>query len=235
MAGINAALRASGSDVREFDRTTSYLGVMIDDLVTKGISEPYRMFTSRAEFRLSLRTDNADLRLTPIGMQLGCVGAARIRHFDSRAKRIDEGRALLKSLKVSPSQAAHHGWSVNRDGVLRSAYELLAYPDLGLGELEAAWPELAALGPDVGGFLQTEARYAVYLDRQMSDVEALRRDENLRLSPDLDYGAIGGLSNEVRAKLAAGRPVSIGHAARMDGVTPAALTLLLAHVRRRAN
>ena len=233
VAGLNAARRAGGADGVIFDRAEGFIGVMIDDLVTRGTAEPYRMFTSRAEYRLLLRADNADQRLTPKGIELGCVGRERETVFQAKRERLDEWRTRLGEVAASPSALADHGIEVNRDGVARTAFNLLSQPDVDLTRLVAIWPELAAIGADIATQLEIEALYAPYLARQRADIAAFRRDENLELDGDLDYAAINGLSNEVRAKLIQVRPATLGQAARISGITPAALTLLLAHVRRR--
>jgi tRNA uridine 5-carboxymethylaminomethyl modification enzyme len=215
------------------DRADAYIGVLIDDLVTRGTSEPYRMFTSRAEYRLSLRADNADQRLTPIGERIGMVGKARSVSFAAKQRALAEARTLTQSLKASPSALARHGLSVNADGVPRSAAELLAYPDIGVGRLAVIWPQLGAIAPPIAEQLEIDARYSGYLDRQARDVVAFRRDEALMLPDTLDYAAIGGLSAEIQGKLATARPATLGAAARISGVTPAALVALLQHVKRR--
>jgi len=234
VAGLNAARCAGGGDVATFDRAESYLGVMIDDLVTHGVSEPYRMFTSRSEYRLSLRVDNADERLTPRGIALGCVGRPRADHFSVSQTELREARSLLDSLSLTPNQAALQGIGLNRDGIRRSAFQLLAYPEISWGQLAAIWPQLAEKSPRVADRLKTDATYAVYLDRQNADIAAFRRDEAVRLPASLDYAGISGLSNEMRVKLETVRPGTLGQAARIEGVTPAALTLLAAHARRAA-
>ncbi|MGD9844946.1 MAG: tRNA uridine-5-carboxymethylaminomethyl(34) synthesis enzyme MnmG [Variibacter sp.] len=232
VAGLNAAATAGGGAPITFDRAEGYLGVMIDDLVTRGVTEPYRMFTSRAEYRLSLRADNADQRLTPRGIALRCVGAERQKAFHTKLKTLQQGRKVLESLSISPTQANRFGLVLNRDGQKRTAFELLAYPEVTMRRLTAIWPQLGAIPEAAAAHLETDARYAVYLDRQSADVATYRRDEALALPADIDYAAIQGLSMEVRQKLAAQRPRTIGQAARIDGVTPAALTLLAARVRR---
>ena len=232
VAGLNAAARAGGGAEILFDRAESYLGVMIDDLITRGVTEPYRMFTSRAEFRLTLRADNADQRLTPRGIALGCVGPARRRVFEAKLGALEEARARTRSLSVTPSEARRYGFSLNQDGQRRSAFELLSYPDIGWADLARIWPEFLGLAPAIAAQVETDAKYAVYLERQAADVAAFRRDEAVELPAQLDYDAVPGLSNESRQKLAAARPRTIGHASRIDGITPAALTLLAAHVRR---
>jgi tRNA uridine 5-carboxymethylaminomethyl modification enzyme len=232
VAGINAARLAGSSALATFDRAESYLGVMIDDLVTHGVSEPYRMFTSRSEYRLSLRIDNADERLTPKGAALGCVGRHRAAHFAAGQTALEAARAQLDRLSLSPNQAGAVGIALNQDGIRRNAFQLLSYPDIDWARLCAVWPELAAVPPRVAERLCTDATYAVYLDRQRADIAAFRRDEAVALPIRLDYAGIPGLSNEMRLKLEAVRPGTLGQAARIEGVTPAALTLLAAHARR---
>ena len=233
IAGLNAARAAGGASAFEVSRAEGYIGVMVDDLVTRGVSEPYRMFTSRAEYRLSLRADNADQRLTPMGMALGCVGAGRTRRFSDKMRQIEEARALARTLALTPAQAAKLGLQVNQDGQRRDALQLLSYQNVTLERLCQIWPELGALSQATREQLEIDALYAGYLERQALDVEAFRRDEDLRLDPALDYASVGGLSNEVREKLAAARPVTLGQASRMEGVTPSALTALLAHAKRK--
>jgi tRNA uridine 5-carboxymethylaminomethyl modification enzyme len=233
VAGLNAALAASGTAPIVFDRADGYLGVMIDDLVTRGITEPYRMFTSRAEYRLTLRADNADQRLTDKGIALSCVGQARrIRHA-AKMTALDDARRLSKSLTITPNEATRHGLALNRDGQRRSAFELLAYPEVGWTEVRAIWPELSAIDPVIAVHLEIDAKYDVYLKRQTADVDAFRRDEGMVLG-DIDYGLVPGLSNEVRAKLQTKRPWTVGQAGRIDGMTPAALGILAAYLRREA-
>jgi tRNA uridine 5-carboxymethylaminomethyl modification enzyme len=233
MAGLNAALAAGGGEAFTLDRASAYIGVLIDDLVTRGTNEPYRMFTSRAEYRLVLRADNADQRLTPLGIALGCVGAARTREFAAKEAALADARDLVRRLRLTPPRLRQHGIAVNEDGVARSAAGLLAYPDIDLARLTGVWPELAAIAPEIGEQVMIDARYAGYLERQEAEIRAFRRDESLRLPADLDYGAIGSLSNEVRGKLDATRPATLGAAARVSGVTPAALVALLKFVKRR--
>lgn len=232
VAGLNAARHAAGRSPVIFDRAEAYLGVMIDDLVTRGVSEPYRMFTSRAEYRLSLRADNADERLTPKGMALGCVGAVRAAAFERRAERLAHARARLEELSLTSSAALRHGLPVNQDGQRRSAFALLAFPSVSLARLREIWPELGEIDPVTAERVETDARYAVYLDRQQADIESFRRDEQLALPESLDYAAIAGLSSELRGKLSFLRPRTIGQAQRIDGMTPSALTLLAARARR---
>jgi len=234
VAGLNAARAASGAEAASFARDEAYIGVMIDDLVTRGVTEPYRMFTSRAEFRLTLRADNADQRLTAKGEALGVVGPDRAAAFTAKAAALAAARAEAAALSLSPQEAAGHGFKVNPDGQRRSLTQLLAYPDIDLQALARVWPQLDAWAPAVREQVEIDAAYAGYLDRQAADVEAFRRDEDLRLPADLDYATIGGLSNEVRTKLAAVRPATLGQAGRIEGVTPGALTALLAHVKRAA-
>jgi tRNA uridine 5-carboxymethylaminomethyl modification enzyme len=213
------------------DRAEAYLGVMVDDLTTRGTSEPYRMFTSRAEYRLSLRADNADQRLTDKGVAIGVVGGARARAFAAKKAALEAARNLAESLAETPDFLRNQGIPVNRDGIRRSAADLLGYPDVTLARLAAIWPELGGFGPAIAEQLEIDGLYRGYLERQAADIRAFRKDEALRLPDRLDYGAIGGLSNEVRQKLDATRPTTLGQAARIAGVTPAALVALLRHVR----
>ena len=233
VAGLNAALSAGGQGPLTFDRASSYIGVLIDDLVTRGTNEPYRMFTSRAEYRLVLRADNADQRLTPTGIRIGCVDREREVAFTAKLAALTSARALARRLTLSPSALRERGIAVNADGVSRTAAELLAYPGIDLGRLTAIWPELGGISPVVAEQLEIDARYAGYLERQEADIRAFRKDEALELPLDLDYAAVGSLSAEIRAKLQEGRPATLGAAARISGVTPAALVALLKHVRRR--
>ncbi|HZR88210.1 MAG TPA: tRNA uridine-5-carboxymethylaminomethyl(34) synthesis enzyme MnmG [Bradyrhizobium sp.] len=233
VAGLNAALSAGGSSGIVFDRADGYLGVMIDDLVTRGVSEPYRMFTSRAEYRLTLRADNADQRLTNKGIALGCVGEVRRVRHAAKMAALEAARSLAKSLTLTPNQAARHGMTLNKDGHRRSAFELLAYPEIGWAEVQRIWPELSVIEPGIAVHLEIDAKYDVYLKRQTADVDAFRRDEALVLA-DIDYGQVPGLSNEVRAKLGAARPWTVGQAGRIDGMTPAALGILAAYLRRES-
>ena len=234
VAGLNAALAAAGSQPLTLDRADAYIGVLIDDLVTRGTSEPYRMFTSRAEYRLILRADNADQRLTPIGLRLGCVGPKRAARFSAKVEALANARARLAALRMTPPALQRHGIAVNEDGIARNAAELLAYPGIDLQRLAAIWPELSSVAPEIAEQLEIDARYAGYLERQQRDVAAFRRDEALLLPPDLDYAGVGSLSREISDKLAATRPATLGAAARISGVTPAALVALLKYVRRQA-
>ncbi|MCP1336507.1 tRNA uridine-5-carboxymethylaminomethyl(34) synthesis enzyme MnmG [Hyphomicrobiales bacterium FT118] len=236
LAGANAAAAVSGSEPLILDRAQAYIGVMIDDLVTRGVSEPYRMFTSRAEYRLTLRADNADQRLTPVGIARGLVGSVRADSFAQKQQRLEDARSLAAGLTLTPSEARNRGLEVNQDGVRRNLFDLLAYPDISWSRMEGIWPELTAIARDAREQVEIDALYKGYLDRQEADIISFRKDEQLQIPADLDYGGVHGLSTEVRHKLAAARPVTLGQAARVDGVTPAALTALLAHVRngRRA-
>ena len=233
VAGLNAALSAGGSSPIVFDRADGYLGVMIDDLVTRGITEPYRMFTSRAEYRLTLRADNADQRLTDKGIALGCVGSARSGRHRAKMTALNDAKARAQSLSVTPNEAARYGLSLNRDGQRRSAFELLAYPEVGWDQVRTIWPELSAIDPAIAVHLEIDAKYDVYLKRQLADVEAFRRDEGLILT-GVDFDDVPGLSNEARTKLKAARPRTVGQAGRLDGVTPAALGILAAYLKREA-
>ena len=235
VAGLNAAARAGGGSEIVFDRAEGYLGVMIDDLVTRGVSEPYRMFTSRAEYRLTLRADNADQRLTDKGIALGCVGPERARLHRAKMAALNSARTMVCELSLTPSEAGRHGLALRKDGQRRSAFDLLSYPDIGFADVGRIWPSLAALDSKIAAQIETDAKYAVYLSRQAADVESYRRDENLVLPDDIDYAVLPGLSNEVRHKLQTHRPRTVGQAGRIDGITPAALALLVAHLRRDRN
>ncbi|WP_119167369.1 tRNA uridine-5-carboxymethylaminomethyl(34) synthesis enzyme MnmG [Algihabitans albus] len=235
IAGLNAALACGGrSEPWRLDRAEAYTGVLIDDLVTRGVTEPYRMFTSRAEYRLRLRADNADQRLTPKGVALGCVGPDRAVGFEAKRAALEAARAQVHQLTATPDELSRAGFTINRDGVRRSAFELLRYPDIDFPRLASYWPELGQVAPAVSEQLAIDARYSGYLDRQEADVRAFRRDEALSLPKDLDYGQVHGLSNEVREKLAAASPDTLGAASRIPGVTPAALVALLRHVKRKS-
>ena len=233
VAGLNAAARTGGGDTdhlrsrrrlsRRHDRRSG----------DPRRSEPYRMFTSRAEYRLTLRADNADQRLTGKGIALGCVGAERAGHHRAKMAALEAARTMARTVNLTPSEAARHGLSLRKDGQRRSAFELLSYPDIGIGDLARIWPSFGELNATIAGQLEIDAKYDVYLSRQAADVESYRRDESVVLADDIDYAALPGLSNEVRNKLQTQRPRTIGHAGRIDGVTPAALTLLAAHVRRQ--
>jgi tRNA uridine 5-carboxymethylaminomethyl modification enzyme len=233
VAGLNAAARVGELPEVIFDRAEGYLAVMIDDLVTRGVSEPYRMFTSRAEYRLTLRADNADQRLTGRGIALGCVGPARQRHHEARMTELTAARDFATSVALTPPEALRHGLVLNQDGQRRTAFELLSYPDLGIDRLAAIWPRLNEFAPKIREQLEIDAKYAVYLTRQAADIAAYRRDESLSLPEHIDYSELSGLSNEVRQKLESVRPRTVGQAGRIDGMTPAALMLLVAHLKRR--
>jgi len=238
VAGLNAAAKAGrssgGSGEIVFDRAEGYLGVMIDDLVTKGVTEPYRMFTSRAEYRLTLRADNADQRLTQRGIALGCVGAERQRRHAEKMSALAAATEFARSVSLTPNEAERYGLALNRDGQRRSAFELLSFPTIGIDVVRGIWPRLGDFPAKILEQLEVDAKYHVYLSRQAADIEAFRRDESLTLPAGLDYAGVKGLSNEARQKLSAIRPQTIGQAGRIDGMTPAALTLLVAHVRGSA-
>ena len=232
LAGLNAAALASGSPEITFDRAESYLGVMVDDLTTRGVNEPYRMFTSRAEYRLRLRADNADQRLTDKGIAIGCVGPERAACHRTKQDALDAARSFARSVSLTPKEAERHGLTLNQDGQRRTAFELLSYPHIAIADLARIWPQLGGLQPNIAEQVEIDAKYDVYLSRQNADIEAYRRDEGFLLPESLDYAALPGLSNEAKQKLMKHQPRTIGHAARIDGITPAALTLLVAHVKR---
>jgi tRNA uridine 5-carboxymethylaminomethyl modification enzyme len=232
LAGLNAAsLAGEGSEI-VIDRAQAYLGVMIDDLVTRGVSEPYRMFTSRAEYRLQLRADNADQRLTDIGIAIGCVSSERARAHQEKSSALRGAREFAKANSLTPKEAERHGLSLNKDGQRRTAFELLSYPNVTISDLVNIWPRFGELDQKIAEQIEIDAKYDVYLSRQAADVAAYRRDESFELPDNFDYASLPGLSNEMKQKLQMHRPRTIGHASRIDGVTPAALTLLVAHVRR---
>ncbi len=233
LAGLNAARLAGGGEAVTFGRAESYLGVMVDDLVTRGVSEPYRMFTSRAEYRLSLRADNADQRLTPRGLEIGCVGGERAAAFRSKSEKLAAARDILSAFAITPNDLNRHGIAINQDGVRRRAYELLRYPEIDMARLAAIWPELNAIDPATAAQMEIEGGYAVYLDRQAADIAAFERDEGVRLPADLDYGSVHGLSTECRQRLDRVKPETLGQAARIEGITAAAVTALLMHLRMR--
>ena len=232
VAGLNAACQVMQKEEVTFSRSASYIGVMIDDLVTRGVSEPYRMFTSRAEFRLSLRADNADQRLTPIGIDLGCVKEERRARFETKREKLDQLRSELGSLSLTPKAARTAGLDVKEDGKKRSAFELLSFPDIDFGRLQKIWPDLKP-DAEISKQMERDALYANYIDRQAQDVEALRRDEAQSIPRDFLYSDIDGLSNELKSKLQLVTPETLGQAARIDGMTPAALTLILSHLKQR--
>lgn len=232
MAGLNAARHGSGQTLT-LDRGQAYIGVMIDDLITRGAPEPYRMFTSRAEYRLLLRSDNADQRLTDIGIEWGCVGAKRTAMWQKKKQDLDYARELTSTLNATPNELERHGLNVNKDGKRRTVQDILSYPNVTWDDLAKIWPELADIAPDIAQQVVIDAGYAGYIDRQLADIEAYRRDENLLIPGDIDYGAIGSLSAEVRQKLEIAKPETLGAASRVPGVTPAAVVALLRHVRRK--
>jgi tRNA uridine 5-carboxymethylaminomethyl modification enzyme len=234
VAGLNAALRAGGSAGAVFDRASSYLGVMIDDLVTRGVSEPYRMFTSRAEYRLTLRADNADQRLTTRGIDIGCVLSERRAAFESKMRTLCATRARLSELAVTPAAARREGIALNQDGQRRTALDLLAHPQAGRAAVLRLWPELADVSVAVMEQLEADSLYAGYLDRQAADIAAFRRDEALPLPSDLDFADVPGLSTEIVQRLSRIRPATLGQAGRIEGVTPAALTALLLRLKTSA-
>ncbi|MGJ8528637.1 tRNA uridine-5-carboxymethylaminomethyl(34) synthesis enzyme MnmG [Maritalea sp.] len=235
MAGANAALRVLGRDPFILSRTQSYIAVMIDDLITRGVTEPYRMFTSRAEFRLHLRSDNADQRLTEHGASVGLIGERRIAHFTERKVKLDAARVLFDQLSLTPTEALKLGIKINADGVRRSAFQILSYPDVDLSTLIDIWPALDDVEADILQQVSVDAQYAVYLDRQRADVELVRRDENRNIPADMDYDVLDGLSSEMCQKLKSHSPLTIAHAQRIEGMTPAAILLILAAVKRNDN
>lgn len=232
VAGLNAALAAAGRPAATFSRTSSYIGVMIDDLVTRGVMEPYRMFTSRAEFRLVLRADNADQRLTPYAQTLGCVSDGRTRAFGEKMDRLNAARDLMAGMSLTPKQAGEHALPVSQDGLRRSALDLLGFPDIAFEALAGVWPPLLDIDPETREQIVRDALYAPYAQRQNNDVERLRRDEGRVIPEGFEYAALSGLSNELKGKLARTRPATLAHAAGIEGMTPAALTLILATIRR---
>lgn len=232
VAGLNAARAVLGKDPVSFSRSQSYIGVMIDDLVTRGVTEPYRMFTSRAEFRLSLRADNADQRLTPLAKSLGCVSDGRSRAFDQKMEALESGKKMLDSKLYSATDLKKVGIQLKQDGTKRTAYQLLSFPEIGFEDLVAVNGQLSEIDENTRDQLSKDALYANYIERQQRDVDAMKRDENLLISQDFDYQPLDGLSNELKAKLQAARPQNLAQAARVDGMTPAAITLLLAKMRQ---
>ena len=236
MAGLNAALSLQ-KDGRKvvLSRADAYIGVMIDDLITRGVAEPYRMFTSRAEFRLKLRADNADQRLTPLGQELGCVGPVRASAYQEKSAALEHGLGLLTMLNMTPNAAAKAGITINQDGRRRTAFELLAFPDVGFEQLAGVWPELMSVPQKHRKQLEIDARYASYLERQQADVDALKKDEGIEIPEDFDYGAISGLSTELCQKLTNQPPSTLAQAAKIDGMTPAALLLVRAHIKKANN
>lgn len=231
VAGLNAACRALGRPAVVFGRSDSYIGVMVDDLVTRGVTEPYRMFTSRAEYRLQLRADNADQRLTPMGMEIGCVGEVRAEVFGRKMDALEYGRGVLSKVRINRAAASTLGIQLGRDGAVRSALELLSAPDMDVERFGVLEPDVLLFSAEIKEQLKRDAMYAPYLERQAADVARLLRDEALLIPEDLDFDAIGGLSNEIKEKFRRHRPSTIAQAGRIEGMTPAALTLLLAHIR----
>ncbi len=234
MAGLNAALAERGAEPVVLDRAQAYIGVLVDDLITRGVSEPYRMFTSRAEYRLTLRSDNADQRLTPLGLALGVVGPERAEVFGAKAVALEAAKQMARESRLSPNELMKRGFRVNQDGVARSISDLLGHPEIDLAALGAVWPALLELEPEIAEQLEIEAQYAGYLTRQQSDISSFRKDEGLRIPDGLDFDVVAGLSSEARLKLGRARPATLGQAARVDGVTPAALTSLMVHIKQRA-
>ncbi|MGX1198143.1 tRNA uridine-5-carboxymethylaminomethyl(34) synthesis enzyme MnmG [Parvibaculum sp. MBR-TMA-1.3b-4.2] len=232
IAGLNAALAEEGEDPLILDRAQAYMGVLVDDLITRGVSEPYRMFTSRAEYRLTLRADNADQRLTPVGIGAGVVSDVRAARYQEKALALEEAGLLCRSLRLSPNELNKRGFKINQDGVVRDVVDLLAYPDIDMTRLSSVWPELGSLDSHISEQIEIEAQYAGYLERQEADIRAFRKDEGMTLPLDLDYGAVHGLSNEAKSKLSSARPATLGQAARIDGMTPAALTSVMIHVKQ---
>lgn len=232
VAGLNAAAQSLGREEITFSRAESYIGVMIDDLTSRGVTEPYRMFTSRAEFRLSLRADNADQRLTPMAMTLGCVSEVRKAAFQDKSEKLEQGRGVLSEITMTPRELGDLGLKMNADGARRSLFQLLSFPDISMDFLREHVPELSAIQPEIGEQLEKDALYANYIDRQKRDVEALKRDETYQVPSDFDFSTIEGLSTELKQKLARAKPSTLAQAAKVDGMTPAALSLLLIRLRR---
>ncbi|NNE58941.1 MAG: tRNA uridine-5-carboxymethylaminomethyl(34) synthesis enzyme MnmG [Hellea sp.] len=232
IAGFNAALSAQSREPFILDRSQAYLGVLVDDLITKGVTEPYRMFTSRAEYRLLLRADNADQRLTPLGEDIGAISRDRSDRYKDKMARFKAAEGLAQKLSATPNKLKKQGLRINQDGVRRGVKNLLAYPDIGFDDLIKVWPELADIAPDAREHLETEALYSGYIERQARDIAAFRRDEGRRIPPGLTYDKVGGISNEVKEKLKTVKPATLGQAARIEGVTPGALTALLAHLKK---
>ena len=231
VAGLNAARQAQGLDAAVFPRSESYIGVMIDDLTARGVSEPYRMFTSRAEFRLSLRADNADQRLTPKASRLGILSDARRKLFDAKMEALETAKSVIGDRSLTPSEGARHGIRIAADGVRRTGMDLLSFPEVTVDRLAQLWPELGDIEPETARQVERDAIYGKYLERQLRSVEALKRDEGRRIPDGIDYSAISGLSRELSGKLGAARPETLGQARRIDGMTPAALALILARIR----
>lgn len=234
VAGLNASLKAGGQAGRAFDRASSYIGVMIDDLVTRGVTEPYRMFTSRAEYRLTLRADNADQRLTPVGLEIGCVGEARARVFAQKIECLSKARERLMALNITPAAASREGINLNQDGTRRTALEMLSYAHAGRAAVLRLWPGLSEISEAILEQLEADSIYAGYIDRQQADIEAFRKDEKMTLPADIDYANVAGLSTEIVQKLSRIRPATLGQASRIEGMTPAAVTAVLLNVKLRS-
>ena len=232
MAGLNAALAVGGQEPFIISRTEGYIGVMIDDLITRGVLEPYRMFTSRAEYRLSLRADNADQRLTPLGLKLGCIGSEREKAFNLKKKQLSEAKAVLEQISITPNQAQSHGFKLNFDGKRRSGYDLMSYNTINFSGISKVWPELGQISPEIAEQLEIEASYSVYLARQQIDADAIKKDEARAIPDNFDYSQISGFSVEMVEKLERARPSNLGQASRIEGITPAALTLILTQLRK---
>jgi tRNA uridine 5-carboxymethylaminomethyl modification enzyme len=232
VAGLNAALAATGRAPFIIDRTEAYIGVMIDDLITMGTKEPYRMFTSRSEYRLSLRPDNADLRLTGSGIELGCVGTQRKNSFEEKLELLNFAREQARDFSITPSQGLEYDLPLNQDGIRRSVMDLLSYPHIGFDEVAAIWPEIRQWRPDIREQIEIESLYKSYLERQKEDIESFRREEQLPIPEDINYDLVGSLSNEIREKLKKTRPASFGAASRIPGMTPAAMGALISYMRR---
>ena len=233
LAGVNAALKALGG-TKEFviDRSEAYIGVMVDDLITKGVDEPYRMFTSRSEYRLFLRADNADMRLTAKGFDIGCVKEDRYTVFKAKKAAIDDFRKQVENLFITPAELEKHGVYIKKDGVKRSAFNVMSYNDVSYETIIGIWPQLAGIAPEIYEQIEIEARYAGYIKRQLADIEVFKKDENLKIREDIDYTKVGSLSREMVSKLSAVRPATIGEASRIPGVTPAAVTALLGYIKK---
>ncbi|AGF75156.1 glucose inhibited division protein A [Bartonella australis AUST/NH1] len=233
LAGLNAARQVGGLEEIILSRSTAYIGVMVDDLISRGICEPYRMFTSRAEFRLSLRADNADTRLTPLAEQWGIISDTRLALYQHKKKKLDQARSVCQGLFLTPDEASSRGLQINRDGVRRSAYDLLSYPHINIERLSLFWPQLQSIDPKTIETLEIEAQYSVYLERQKQDIAALQRDEQLEIPSSLNIQEISGISNELKSKIQKMSPRSIADAQKIDGMTPAALSLILTHIQRQ--